>query len=59
MLCLTEQGREFLKRYGHFYERYVSVKRLLEALSCEREQLARMCERPGFLGAVASVSDVG
>jgi predicted transcriptional regulator len=45
---LTGPGREFLRRYRHFYERYVGAQRLLEALDCEREKLDLMCEASGF-----------
>jgi predicted transcriptional regulator len=45
---LTGPGREFLRRYRRFYERYVGAQRLLEALDCEREKLALMCEASGF-----------
>ena len=45
---LTSPGREFLRRYRHFYERYAMAQRLLEALDCEREKLALMCEASGL-----------
>jgi predicted transcriptional regulator len=32
---LTEHGREFLKQYRRFQERYVGAMKLLEALACE------------------------
>ncbi len=41
---LTKRGREFLKQYNHFKERYVGAQKLLEALGCERELLALLCE---------------
>ena len=41
---LTEQGREFLKQYRRFRERYVEAQKLLEALGCEREKLALSCD---------------
>ena len=44
---LTERGREFLKQYNHFKERYVGAQKLLEALGCERELLALLCEDMG------------
>ena len=43
---LTLRGREFLMQYRHFRERYVGAQKLLEALDCEREKLALMCENP-------------
>jgi predicted transcriptional regulator len=55
---LTEHGREFLKQYGRFRERYVGAQKLLEALGCEREKLALMCENVGSpVGYVRSVTD--
>jgi predicted transcriptional regulator len=44
---LTARGREFLKQYTHFKERYVGAQKLLEALGCERELLALLCEDMG------------
>jgi len=41
---LTERGREYLKQYKNFHERYVGAQKLLEALGCERDKLALMCE---------------
>jgi len=41
---LTEQGREFLKQYKLFRERYVEAQKLLEALGREREKLALSCD---------------
>jgi len=40
---LTEQGREFLKQYRQFFERYVKAQGLLEDLVSEREKLSLMC----------------
>jgi predicted transcriptional regulator len=40
---LTERGREFLKQYRRFHERYVGAQKYLEALGCEREKLALSC----------------
>jgi predicted transcriptional regulator len=45
---LTGSGREFLKRYRRFIERYVMAQQSLEALDCEREKLDLMCEASGF-----------
>jgi predicted transcriptional regulator len=42
---LTELGREFLKEYRHFYERYDRALRTLESLSSERERLDHLCNR--------------
>jgi predicted transcriptional regulator len=53
---LTEQGREFLKQYKLFNERYVGAEKLLEALDYEREKLALLCEDSGSpVGYVRSV----
>ena len=41
---LTERGREFLKQYRLFNERYAGARKLLEVLSYERDKLALMCE---------------
>lgn len=41
---LTERGREFLKQYKLFNEHYFGAQKLLEALGCEREMLALLCE---------------
>ena len=55
---LTERGREFLKHYRRFHERYVEAQKLLEALDCEREKLALMCEDAGSpVSHVRSVID--
>jgi predicted transcriptional regulator len=40
---LTGSGREFLRQYRLFHERYVGAQKLLEALDCEREKLALSC----------------
>ena len=37
---LTEHGREFLKQYRQFEDRYIRARTLLESLSSEREKLA-------------------
>jgi predicted transcriptional regulator len=39
---LTERGREFLKQYRSFEDRYTKARMLLETLSSEREQLSRV-----------------
>jgi predicted transcriptional regulator len=55
---LTEQGREFLKQYKLFNERYVGAEKLLEALDYEREKLALLCEDSGSpVGYVRSVTE--
>jgi predicted transcriptional regulator len=42
---LTLRGREFLKRYRLFEERYIRAQKLLEALDCEHERLVRCYEK--------------
>jgi hypothetical protein len=55
---LTEQGREFLQQYRTFHERYVRAQKSLEALNCEREKMALMCQNSGSrVGYVRSVTD--
>jgi predicted transcriptional regulator len=49
---LTERGREFLKQYRFFEERYVRTQRLLETLVCERERLTRFCDGSKLLQPV-------
>ena len=44
---MTEHGREYLKQYKNFHARYVMAQKLLEALGCERDKLALMCEDLG------------
>jgi predicted transcriptional regulator len=44
---LTERGRKFLKQYKLFNERYVGAQKLLDALGCQREMLASLCENSG------------
>jgi hypothetical protein len=41
---LTENGREFLKQYRRFEERYTKVQKQLESLGSERAQLTRSCD---------------
>lgn len=55
---LTEHGREFLKQYKHFEDRYIGAQKSLEVLSCEREWLMRFCEGSELLEPVGSVVDV-
>ena len=44
---VTDRGQEFLRQYRGFQERYTNAQGLLEALTSEREQLSRLCERRG------------
>jgi predicted transcriptional regulator len=41
---LTEQGREFLRQYKYFVERYAMAQQSLESLDGEREKLGLMCQ---------------
>lgn len=52
---LTEQGREFLKQYKHFEDRYVRAQTLIETLSSEREKLALSCLKDKMLNEKRSV----
>jgi predicted transcriptional regulator len=52
---LTENGREFLKQYRHFEDRYIRAQTLLESLSSEREKLALSCDRAKMLNSAGSV----
>lgn len=38
---LTPRGKEFLKTYRHFEQRYLKAQEMLEALGSEREQLSK------------------
>jgi len=49
---LTERGREFLKQYKCFEERYIEVQKLIEALIRERERLTGFCEAPNLLESI-------
>ena len=54
---LTERGREFLKQYRFFEDRYVRAQKLLESLVCERERLTRFCQESKLLQS-ARASDM-
>ncbi len=43
---LTEHGREYLKQFKNFHERYLMAQKLLVALGSEHDKLALMCEDP-------------
>ena len=38
---LTKRGKEFLKTYLQFEDRYIEAQRMLQSLSYEREQLTK------------------
>jgi len=42
---LTVRGREYLKQYKLFEERYMRAQKLLETLDSERERLTQSCEQ--------------
>jgi predicted transcriptional regulator len=42
---LTEQGREFLKRYSSFHEQNARAQELFHTLDNEHYTLTRLCER--------------
>lgn len=41
---LTEHGRDYLKQYKIFHERYVTAQKFLEALGFEHDKLSLMCK---------------
>ena len=45
---LTESGREFLRLYNDFHERYAKAQEQIEALDSEHAKLAQLCENNGF-----------
>ena len=49
---LTERGREFLKQYRLFEDRYDSVQKLLEALVSEHDRLTKFCDASNLLQIV-------
>ena len=46
---VTESGKEFVRRYNDYHERYVEAEKFLEGLSSEREKLARLCVNPKLM----------
>jgi hypothetical protein len=54
---LSEEGLNFLKQYRNYYEHYVKVKKLCEALDLEREKLVKLCERPHVAVSEETVED--
>jgi predicted transcriptional regulator len=49
---LTERGREFLRQYKNFEERYLRAEKLFDALISERERLTQYCEGPKLLQSI-------
>ena len=45
---LTELGKEFLREYNHFHERYDRAQKTLNSVSSERERLVRLFDRCGL-----------
>jgi len=52
---LTESGREFLRQYNDFHERYARAQELVETLGSEHAKLARLLERPRLVSSVGSI----
>ena len=52
---LTESGREFLRQYNDFRERYTKVQELVETLGSEHAKLARLLKRPELVTSVESI----
>ena len=52
---LTEHGREFLRQYKHFEDRYIRAQTLLESLSSEKEKLPLSCDRAKMPNRAGSV----
>ena len=49
---LTEHGRDFLKEYMFFEERYFMAQKTLETLVSERERLKRYCKNTKLLQTI-------
>jgi len=56
---LTELGREFLKEYKHFHERYDQAQRTMESLSSERERLAHLCNKYRLDASIKPEMNIG
>ena len=56
---LTELGREFLREYRHFHERYDRVQKMLDLLGSEKERLACLCNKYGLGVPVRPGMDLG
>jgi predicted transcriptional regulator len=55
---LTELGKEFLREYKHFHERFDRAQKMLDSLGSERERLARLCDRYGFGDSIKPELDI-
>ncbi len=54
---LTGRGRQFLSHYQDFSFRFLHLQQLLEAVSSERERLARQLEKPAVEVPLGSIVD--
>lgn len=54
---LTEHGKEFLREYKQFHEKYDRAQKLVESLGPERERLARLCQRYGLDNSFKKIID--
>jgi len=55
---LTDLGRDFLRDYRAFHERYDRARRSLESLSSERERLEHLCNRYSLDRSIRPAMDV-
>jgi predicted transcriptional regulator len=53
--AVTQRGKNFLKEYKHFYERYDKAQKILESLDTERERLAKICDGCGLDNSVRAI----
>ncbi len=56
---LTELGREFLREYRHFHERYDRVQKMMDSLGSEKERLAGLCLKYGLSVPIRPEMDLG
>jgi predicted transcriptional regulator len=52
---LTESGREFLRQYNDFHERYAKAQELVETLGSEHAKLVRLLQKPELIRSVESI----
>ena len=55
---LTELGKEFLREYRHFHERYHQAQKTLESLGSERERLKNLCNKNRLSPTIKPEMDV-
>lgn len=53
---LTDSGRDFLKQYKEYYDRYVRTQKSLDGLNNERKKLSGLCENPKLPDEEESIS---